>query len=293
MLALAVSLQVKPGHRDAFLAAITENAKRSFTDEPGCVQFDVVVDAADDHHFLFYELYTDQAAFEAHRAAPHFTAWRQAAAEHLVPGSQVNTFADLLSTTPSVADPGNESTDMTETAITTLDPRTGEVLAEYPAFDDARIESAIAGAHAAAASWAATPLAKRLELLRALAETLRAGRDEYAALMTAEMGKPITEAAGEVEKSAVTADYYVAHAAASSPTDTCRSTACEPGSATSRSGWSTRSCRGTSRSGRSCASPSPPSRPATPSCSSTPRTSPAAPSRSSSWSSGPGSRRAC
>jgi succinate-semialdehyde dehydrogenase/glutarate-semialdehyde dehydrogenase len=96
--------------------------------------------------------------------------------------------------------------------ITTVDPRTGAVLAEYPAFDDAAVESAIAAAHAAWLSWAATPLSKRLELLRGLAETLRAGREEYAGLMTAEMGKPITEAAGEVEKSAVTADYYVAHA---------------------------------------------------------------------------------
>jgi succinate-semialdehyde dehydrogenase/glutarate-semialdehyde dehydrogenase len=100
------------------------------------------------------------------------------------------------------------------TTITTVDPRTGAVLAEYPTFDDAAVESAIAATHAAQAGWAATPLAKRLELLRALAETLRAGRDEYAALMTAEMGKPITEAAGEVEKSAVTADYYVANAPA-------------------------------------------------------------------------------
>ena len=96
--------------------------------------------------------------------------------------------------------------------IATADPATGEVIAEYAAFDDARVESAIATAHAAAASWAATPLPKRLQLLRALAEGLRAGRDEYAALMTREMGKPITEAAGEVEKSAVTADYYVANA---------------------------------------------------------------------------------
>ena len=101
---------------------------------------------------------------------------------------------------------------MTETTIATVDPTTGEVLAEYPTFDDARIESTIAAAHAAAASWAATPLPKRLELLRALAETLRAGREEYAALMTREMGKPITEAAGEIEKSAVTAEYYVANA---------------------------------------------------------------------------------
>ena len=103
---------------------------------------------------------------------------------------------------------------MAENVITTVDPRTGEVLAVYPAFDDQQVETAIANAYAAAASWAATPLAKRLERLRALAETLRAGRDEYAALITAEMGKPITEAAGEVEKSAVTADYYLAHAAA-------------------------------------------------------------------------------
>jgi quinol monooxygenase YgiN len=96
MLALVVSVQVKPGHRDAFLAAITENAERSFTDEPGCRYFDVTVDTADDDHFVFYELYSDQAAIEAHRAAPHFAVWREAAAKHVVPGSQVNTITELL-----------------------------------------------------------------------------------------------------------------------------------------------------------------------------------------------------
>ena len=96
MLALVVSLQVKPGHREAFLAAITEQAERSFTDEPGCRYFDVAVDTADDHHFTFYELYADQAALDAHRAAPHFAVWRKAAGEHVVPGSQVNTIAERL-----------------------------------------------------------------------------------------------------------------------------------------------------------------------------------------------------
>ena len=99
------------------------------------------------------------------------------------------------------------------TRVRTVDPATGEVVAEYPAFDDARIEAALATTHAAAVSWAATPLAERLELLRALAGTLRAGRDSCAALMTREMGKPIGEAAAEIEKSAVTADHYVANAA--------------------------------------------------------------------------------
>ena len=57
---------------------------------------DVLV-VEDDRQTLFlYERYTDRAAFDAHRATPHFAAWRRAAAEHLVPGSQVNTFADLL-----------------------------------------------------------------------------------------------------------------------------------------------------------------------------------------------------
>ena len=96
MLALVVTLQVKPGHRDAFLAAITEQAERSFTDEPGCHYFDVTVDTTDDHRFVFYELYTDQAAVDAHRAAPHYPVWRAAAAEHLVPGTLVATLTEQL-----------------------------------------------------------------------------------------------------------------------------------------------------------------------------------------------------
>ncbi|MEV4976679.1 putative quinol monooxygenase [Streptomyces scopuliridis] len=96
MIALTVSLQVVPGHRDAFLAAIEENAERSFTDEPGCRYFDVVCDLADDHHFVFHEIYDDEAAVEAHRAAPHFKVWREAAAQYVVPGSQINTLARRL-----------------------------------------------------------------------------------------------------------------------------------------------------------------------------------------------------
>jgi succinate-semialdehyde dehydrogenase/glutarate-semialdehyde dehydrogenase len=97
--------------------------------------------------------------------------------------------------------------------VTTVDPSTGETIAEYPTFDEHRIEAAIAATHAAGRAWAATPIAKRLELLRALAETLRATKDEHAALITSEMGKPITEAAAEIEKCAVTAEYYAEHAA--------------------------------------------------------------------------------
>lgn len=96
MISLTVNLHVRPGHLEPFLAAITENAGRSFADEPGCVYFDVSQDSADDHHFVFYELYLDRAALDAHRSAPHFAVWRAAADEHVVPGSQVNVIADRL-----------------------------------------------------------------------------------------------------------------------------------------------------------------------------------------------------
>ena len=93
MIALVVSLDVVPGRLDEFLAAIGENAQRSFTDEPGCLYFDVAQDVTDDHHFVFYELYADDDAVAAPRATPHFADWRAAAAGCVVPGSQVNTIA--------------------------------------------------------------------------------------------------------------------------------------------------------------------------------------------------------
>ncbi|ADI10333.1 putative oxidoreductase [Streptomyces bingchenggensis BCW-1] len=96
MIALTVSLQVVPGRRDDFLAAIEENAERSFHDEPGCRSFDVVCDLDDDHHFVFHEIYDDEAAVGAHRSAPHFAVWRAAAAKYVVPGSQVNTLSRRL-----------------------------------------------------------------------------------------------------------------------------------------------------------------------------------------------------
>jgi quinol monooxygenase YgiN len=96
VITLTVTLRVRPGHLAPFLAAIERNALRSFTDEPGCLHFDVSQDVDDDHHFTFFEVYADKAAVEAHRAAPHFAEWRRAADEHVLPGSQVNLLATRL-----------------------------------------------------------------------------------------------------------------------------------------------------------------------------------------------------
>ncbi|MGI5499863.1 aldehyde dehydrogenase family protein [Lentzea sp. CA-135723] len=96
--------------------------------------------------------------------------------------------------------------------ITTVNPATGATLAEYKAFTKSEVDAAIAATRSAADVWGATPLLRRLAHLRVLAGELRASRDALADLIAAEMGKPVDEALGEVEKSALTAEYYAANA---------------------------------------------------------------------------------
>ena len=96
MFSLVVQVEVQPDRREEFLAGIAANAEASVRDEPGCLRFDISSVAADPNRFFLYELYTDAAAFEAHKASPHFAQWREIAERVLVPGSQVNTPAELL-----------------------------------------------------------------------------------------------------------------------------------------------------------------------------------------------------
>jgi quinol monooxygenase YgiN len=72
MYVVTVDLVAKPGHVEAFRAAMLKNARASLADEPGCRQFDVSVVADDPAHIFLYELYDDRAAYEAHRQTPHF-----------------------------------------------------------------------------------------------------------------------------------------------------------------------------------------------------------------------------
>ena len=96
MFSLVVQVQVRPERREEFLAAISANAEASVRDEPGCLRFDVCSVADDPDRFVLYELYADAAAFDAHKAAPHFAQWRSVAGQVLA--GQVNTPGDLLVT---------------------------------------------------------------------------------------------------------------------------------------------------------------------------------------------------
>src|SRR5437879_1057173 len=68
-----------PEARERFLQAIEVDALGSERDEPGCLCFNVLHDLQDPNVYYFFEVYRDEAALEAHRAAPHYAVWRAAA----------------------------------------------------------------------------------------------------------------------------------------------------------------------------------------------------------------------
>ncbi|MEU4155192.1 aldehyde dehydrogenase family protein [Actinoplanes sp. NPDC026670] len=86
--------------------------------------------------------------------------------------------------------------------ISTRNPATGAELHRYESHDDAAVDAALAATAAAAQRWAVTGLDERLALLRAVGKLLSDRRDEYAALITAEMGKPLAESLAEIDKCA-------------------------------------------------------------------------------------------
>ena len=73
--ALWVEFEIKPGAMPAFMAAARNDATGSTAHEPGCRRFDVLADPVRPDRVCFYEVYDDEAAFEAHRAMPHFKAY--------------------------------------------------------------------------------------------------------------------------------------------------------------------------------------------------------------------------
>ncbi|MWB97115.1 NAD-dependent succinate-semialdehyde dehydrogenase [Agromyces seonyuensis] len=78
------------------------------------------------------------------------------------------------------------------------DPATGEVVKAIASATSADGIAALAAADAAFPGWAATPARTRAEVLRRAFDLLQERKEEFALLMTVEMGKPLAEARGEV-----------------------------------------------------------------------------------------------
>lgn len=91
-------------------------------------------------------------------------------------------------------------------------PFTGEVVQTFPDATDAEVSQAITQAHEAFLGWRETSAAHRAAIMHRAAELLRAKTDDYAKLLTLEMGKLFAEAKGEVALSADILDYYAKNA---------------------------------------------------------------------------------
>lgn len=81
MLVLVVSVKVKPGRADDYIAAVRADGEGTHANEEGNFQFSCVRDQADPDRFFLFEVYRDEAALEAHRGMPHFLKYREATAD--------------------------------------------------------------------------------------------------------------------------------------------------------------------------------------------------------------------
>lgn len=96
--------------------------------------------------------------------------------------------------------------------LISINPSNAQVLAEFEPMAEAAIEQALQRSRQAQVDWAARAVNERAAKLQALAARLREKKPALARQICREMGKLLSEAEAEVEKCAVSAEYYAAEA---------------------------------------------------------------------------------
>jgi malonate-semialdehyde dehydrogenase (acetylating)/methylmalonate-semialdehyde dehydrogenase len=87
------------------------------------------------------------------------------------------------------------------------DPATGEITKHVEMATPEDVDAAVTGAAAAARGWAATSLSKRATVLFAFRELMHRRQEELAAIITAEHGKVLADALGEVGRGLEVVDF--------------------------------------------------------------------------------------
>lgn len=95
-----------------------------------------------------------------------------------------------------------------------INPATGERLRTVPTDGAAAVAEKAARARAAQPAWAARPLAERLGAIRRFRDALGTRRDELAATLTAETGKPIRQSRNELNATPGRIDFFLEHTGA-------------------------------------------------------------------------------
>ena len=92
-----------------------------------------------------------------------------------------------------------------------VNPATGETLAEFPALSPAELETRLARAAEAARRWRTAPVAERAAVIKRVGELIEAEKERIGRMMTLEMGKPLAAAIEEAAKCAKACAYYAEH----------------------------------------------------------------------------------
>ena len=96
--------------------------------------------------------------------------------------------------------------------ITVVNPATGEAIGEVPAMGTAETRRAIEAANRAYPAWRALLAKDRAAILRKLSDLMLANTDDLGAIMTAEQGKPLAEAKGEIAYAASFIEWFAEEA---------------------------------------------------------------------------------
>src|SRR3990172_4052557 len=97
-------------------------------------------------------------------------------------------------------------------AIASVNPATGETLRTFEPLSTQQIDKKLELAARAFKSYRRTSFAQRKQFMLRAAEILEAEKEQFARVMTSEMGKPIKAAVQEAEKCAWVCRYYAEEA---------------------------------------------------------------------------------
>jgi len=82
--ALIASIEAAPGRRDELLPLLLAHRARCLKDEPGTLLFEVMLPRDEQTKIMLYEVYTDEAAFNAHSSGPSIARLRKEGGEMMV-----------------------------------------------------------------------------------------------------------------------------------------------------------------------------------------------------------------
>jgi len=96
----------------------------------------------------------------------------------------------------------------TQSTFTSVNPYNGEVIGHYTEQSLEEIQGVLNNSQTAFTAWRNVPIEERARLMKKAGQVLRDNIEDYAKMISQEMGKPISESRGEVNKSAWACDYY-------------------------------------------------------------------------------------